>query len=118
MLHHTTQPNPTTHSSHPTPTETNPPPSRLDSVIRSDLVIVMDAGTVAEIGPPSELLDNRASAFSSLVDRTGAAGAAALRKMADDFFAERAQGIQMGRRARPSLDAVRRSSIDEMARRH
>ena len=51
-------------------------------MIRSDQVIVMDAGTVAEIAPPSVLLARPDSAFSALVDRTGPAGAAALRKMA------------------------------------
>lgn len=48
----------------------------------------MDAGLVAEIGPPSVLLANPNSAFSKLVDKTGAASAAALRKMASDFLAE------------------------------
>ena len=46
----------------------------------------MDAGSVAEIAPPSVLLGDPASAFSRLVDRTGAASAAALRQMAADFF--------------------------------
>lgn len=69
----------------------------------------MDAGLVAEIGPPSVLLANPNSAFSSLVDKTGAASAAALRKMAADFLAERQAGVQVGFHKRPSLDEVRRS---------
>jgi hypothetical protein len=52
----------------------------------------MDAGVVAEIGPPCTLLANPSSAFSKLVDATGASGAAALRKMAADFMEERARG--------------------------
>ena len=43
----------------------------------------MDAGTVAEIGAPSALLARPHGAFSSLVDRTGAAGAAALRQVGE-----------------------------------
>jgi ABC-type multidrug transport system fused ATPase/permease subunit len=82
---------------------------RLDNVIRSDQVIVMDAGLVAEIGPPSVLLANPNSAFSKLVDKTGAASAAALRKMAADFLQERQAGVQVGFHKRPSLDEVRRS---------
>lgn len=69
----------------------------------------MDAGVVAEIGPPSVLLANPNSAFSALVDKTGAASAAALRKMAADFLAERQAGIQVGFKKRPSLDETRRS---------
>ncbi|GAB4815837.1 hypothetical protein N2152v2_002883 [Parachlorella kessleri] len=82
---------------------------RLDNVIRSDQVIVMDAGTVAEIAPPSVLLARPDSAFSALVDRTGPAGAAALRKMAADFYEERAAGIQLGHKPRPSFEATRAS---------
>lgn len=73
---------------HPLPPSPPCPLRSLDNVIRSDQVIVMDAGLVAEIGPPSVLLANPNSAFSSLVDKTGAASAAALRKMAADFLAE------------------------------
>jgi ABC-type multidrug transport system fused ATPase/permease subunit len=82
---------------------------RLDNVIRSDLVIVMDAGEVAEMGTPSDLLANPSSAFSSLVEKTGAASAAALRKMAADFMDERARGQRIGFKPRPSLEETRRS---------
>ncbi len=82
---------------------------RLDNVIRSDQVIVMDAGVVAEVGPPSVLLADPHSAFSSLVDRTGEAGAAALRQMAADFFQERARGQKVGTKARPNFDLTRTS---------
>lgn len=71
----------------------------------------MDAGTVAEIAPPSALLADPASSFSRLVDRTGAASAAALRQMAADFFRERQAGIQVGRFPRPSFDNLRRASL-------
>jgi hypothetical protein len=90
----------------------HPHPRRLDNVIRSDQVIVMDAGLVAEIGPPSVLLANPDSAFSSLVDRTGEAGAAALRQMAKEFFEERAAGVRLGSKPRPSYEGLRRASIE------
>lgn len=81
-------------------------------MIRSDQVIVMDAGKVAEIGHPSALLANGDGAFSSLVDRTGAAGAAALRQMAAEFYEERAAAAAAHQRRRPSLDMLRRRSLD------
>ena len=74
----------------------------------------MDAGVVAEIGPPSVLLANPDSAFSALVDRTGAAGAAALRQMAAEFFKEREEGQRMGGKPRPSFENLRRASIEMM----
>ena len=62
---------------------------RLDTVIESDQVLVMEAGMLKEMAPPSVLLDNRDSMFSRLVDKTGAQAAAALRQMAADFYASR-----------------------------
>jgi hypothetical protein len=73
----------------------------------------MDAGVVAEIGPPSVLLANPDSAFSALVDRTGAAGAAALREMAALFFEERAAGQRIGSKPRPSYENLRRQSLEQ-----
>lgn len=85
-------------------------------MIRSDQVIVMDAGVVAEIAPPSVLLADPNSSFSRLVDRTGEASAAALRKMAADFAGERARGQAIGFRNRPSLDETRISLDGERRR--
>eukprot|EP00775_Hariotina_reticulata_P004687 gene4687-4939_t len=62
---------------------------RLDTVIESDQVLVMEAGVLKEMAPPSVLLDNRESMFSKLVDKTGAQAAAALRQMAAEFYASR-----------------------------
>eukprot|EP00879_Flechtneria_rotunda_P018965 GHRR01019909.1.p1 GENE.GHRR01019909.1~~GHRR01019909.1.p1 ORF type:complete len:153 (-),score=59.32 GHRR01019909.1:1353-1811(-) len=64
---------------------------RLDTVIESDQVIVMDAGVLKEMAPPSVLLNNRESMFSKLVDKTGAQAAAALRQLATDYLASRQQ---------------------------
>lgn len=87
-------------------------------MIRSDHVLVMSEGEVAEIAPPSTLLANPTSAFSKLVDRTGAASAAALRRMAADFAQERAAGLAPGRRARPSFESARRQSLEGAAGPH
>ena len=76
----------------------------------------MDAGVVAEIGPPSVLLARPDSAFSALVDKTGPAGAAALRQMATDFLNERRAGIAVGSRPRPSLDEHRTRASLEVVR--
>jgi hypothetical protein len=44
---------------------------RLDTVIETDKVIVMDAGSLMEMDAPKNLLDNKASMFSKLVDASG-----------------------------------------------
>ena len=76
----------------------------------------MEAGLVAEVGPPSILLARPDSAFSALVDKTGPANAAALRQMAADFFKERKDGIAIGSHTRPSLDAGRTRASLEITR--
>jgi ABC-type transport system involved in Fe-S cluster assembly fused permease/ATPase subunit len=63
---------------------------RLDTVIESDQVLVMEAGVLKEMAPPKTLLDNPNSMFSALVDKTGAQAAAALRQVAADFYSMRA----------------------------
>ncbi|GIL55939.1 hypothetical protein Vafri_11392, partial [Volvox africanus] len=60
---------------------------RLDTIIESDKVLVMEAGELKEFAPPAQLLANHGSMFSKLVDKTGPAASAALRKMADEHFA-------------------------------
>jgi ATP-binding cassette subfamily C (CFTR/MRP) protein 1 len=44
---------------------------RLDTVIETDKVIVMEAGSLMEMDAPKNLLDNKASMFSKLVDASG-----------------------------------------------
>ncbi|GLI68304.1 hypothetical protein VaNZ11_012665 [Volvox africanus] len=61
---------------------------RLDTIIESDKVLVMEAGELKEFAPPAQLLANRETMFSKLVDKTGVAAAAALRKMADEHFSK------------------------------
>uniref|UniRef100_A0A383VW30 Uncharacterized protein n=1 Tax=Tetradesmus obliquus TaxID=3088 RepID=A0A383VW30_TETOB len=64
---------------------------RLDTVIESDQTLVMEAGVLKEMAPPSVLLANPESMFSKLVDKSGPQAAAALRQMAADFYASRQQ---------------------------
>jgi ABC-type multidrug transport system fused ATPase/permease subunit len=63
---------------------------RLDTVIESDHVIVMEAGVLKEMAHPNTLLNDPESMFSKLVDKSGAQAAAALRQMAADYFARNA----------------------------
>jgi ABC-type multidrug transport system fused ATPase/permease subunit len=55
---------------------------RLDTIISSDTVMVMEKGELKEMESPSALLEDRGSMFSSLVDKLGPAMAAALRHQA------------------------------------
>lgn len=54
---------------------------RLNTIMDYDIVLVMDAGQLVEIGSPSELLSSEGF-FSELVDATGPESANALRAMA------------------------------------
>ena len=55
---------------------------RLNTIMDSDKVLVLDQGTVSEYGPPTELLKASGGAFSALVAQTGAKNAEHLRKLA------------------------------------
>jgi ABC-type multidrug transport system fused ATPase/permease subunit len=55
---------------------------RLNTVIDFDKICVMDSAQIAEFGPPAELLVNKSSLFSQLVDSTGKGSAAELRSRA------------------------------------
>lgn len=53
---------------------------RLNTIMDSDVIVVMDAGLAVEVGPPRELLE-RNGVFAALVDATGPEGSKALRAM-------------------------------------
>ncbi|KAG9439107.1 hypothetical protein H6P81_019272 [Aristolochia fimbriata] len=54
---------------------------RLNTIIDCDRVLVLDAGQVQEFDTPEELLSDEASAFSKMVQSTGAANAQYLRSL-------------------------------------
>ena len=56
---------------------------RLDTIIDSDKILVLDAGRVIEFAPPATLLADETSAFSGLCKRTGPAQYRALKEAAD-----------------------------------
>ncbi len=60
---------------------------RLSTIMDFDRVLVMGDGRALEFGTPHELLQSPHSAFSALVDETGASSAAFLRRVAADTFA-------------------------------
>jgi ATP-binding cassette subfamily C (CFTR/MRP) protein 1 len=55
---------------------------RLNTIMDSDRVLVLDAGAVAEFGPPAELLQQEGGAFAALVAQTGKKNAEHLRRLA------------------------------------
>ncbi|KAI9179303.1 hypothetical protein H9P43_005966 [Blastocladiella emersonii ATCC 22665] len=55
---------------------------RLNTIIDYDYVLVLDHGRVAELASPAELLSRPESLFTALVDETGPANAALLRRLA------------------------------------
>ena len=55
---------------------------RLDTIMDYDRILVVAGGGVQEVGKPSVLLQNPASALSKLVDSTGAASSTHLRTLA------------------------------------
>ncbi|KAG0025921.1 hypothetical protein BGZ81_006735 [Podila clonocystis] len=55
---------------------------RLNTVVDYTRILVMDQGQVSEYDAPATLLDDKESAFSKMVDETGAKNAALLRTLA------------------------------------
>ncbi|EGG21172.1 ABC transporter C family protein [Cavenderia fasciculata] len=55
---------------------------RLNTIMDSDRIMVMNAGLIEEMDTPHNLLQNQSSLLSWLVEETGAQNAALLRKMA------------------------------------
>lgn len=59
---------------------------RLNTIMDSDRVIVMDAGQMVEFASPHELLQNSASFFSKMVVETGPKMEKTLRKVAEETY--------------------------------
>ena len=55
---------------------------RINTIIDSSRILVMEQGTVVEFEPPTALLERPTSYFSRLVDETGEANAESLRAQA------------------------------------
>lgn len=55
---------------------------RLNTVVDSDKVLVLDKGFVGEFDSPKNLVLNKQSIFTSMIDETGAANAEALKRIA------------------------------------
>ncbi|XP_053204533.1 ATP-binding cassette sub-family C member 4-like isoform X2 [Panonychus citri] len=68
---------------------------RLNTIIDSDRVLVLDAGQVAEFDSPFNLLKDKSTLFSKLVSQTGKAMARKLRHAADEFEKARQRGVQV-----------------------
>lgn len=47
---------------------------RIDTISDSDIILVLDGGKVAEIGSPTELLNDSSSTYASMVRATEKAG--------------------------------------------
>jgi ABC-type multidrug transport system ATPase subunit len=56
---------------------------RLDTIIDSDRILVMDAGRVAEFASPAELLRDESTIFASLCRQAGASSFAGLKAAAE-----------------------------------
>ncbi|CAG2165211.1 unnamed protein product, partial [Oppiella nova] len=62
---------------------------RLNTIIDSDKVIVLDAGEIVECGMPYELLGNSEGLFSKLVRQTGKNMSLKLRQMAKESYCDK-----------------------------
>ncbi|XP_011012558.1 PREDICTED: ABC transporter C family member 2-like isoform X1 [Populus euphratica] len=77
---------------------------RLNTIIDCDRVILLDSGRVLEYDTPEELLSNEDSAFSKMVQSTGAANAQYLRSLVMGGEQE----SRLGREENKQLDGPRR----------
>ncbi|KAG0003754.1 hypothetical protein BGZ79_000079 [Entomortierella chlamydospora] len=81
---------------------------RMNTIIESDKVLVMDGGVVAEFGEPYKLLQNPDGVFARLVSHTGEAASKKLAMTAKDAHntRERGQVLEEENRASGSEDAI------------
>jgi len=64
---------------------------RLNTIMDSDKVVVLEAGKVVEDGEPHQLLQSRTGSFSSFVDQTGRSSSRHLRRLASQASMRRAE---------------------------
>ena len=88
---------------------------RLATVADADAVMVLDAGEVAEIGPPEELLARAGGAFRGLVDRLGREGAAEVEGLARSAAAARARAAAAAAAAGGSDKAKEETALPHAA---
>lgn len=62
---------------------------RLNTIMDSDKVLVMDSGEAVEFGHPHELLKNSDGHFAKMVKETGTEMETMLRKVAKDDFVKK-----------------------------
>ena len=67
---------------------------RLHTVIDYDRIVVLEAGQIAEMGSPHDLLCNPAGKFTEMVRKLGATGEAYLKRMALDRHLEKQQHLR------------------------
>ncbi|XP_049947426.1 ATP-binding cassette sub-family C member 4-like [Schistocerca serialis cubense] len=61
---------------------------RLNTIMDSDKVLVMDAGRVVEFGHPYSLLQNKEGYFYKMVEQTGSSMSEKLRSIAEECYSE------------------------------
>jgi ABC-type multidrug transport system fused ATPase/permease subunit len=54
---------------------------RPESIAGFDRIIVLDSGSIAEMGSPKALLDGKSSIFAGLVEASGSSAASAIRQI-------------------------------------
>ncbi|KAF9405220.1 Multidrug resistance-associated protein 5, partial [Podila epigama] len=68
---------------------------RLNTIIESDKVLVMDGGVVAEFGEPHKLLQDPNGIFAELVSHAGEAASKKLAMIAEDAHKDRNNGLDL-----------------------
>lgn len=68
---------------------------RLNTIIESDKVLVMDGGVVAEFGEPHKLLQDPNGIFAELVSHAGESAAKKLAMIAEDAHKDRNNGLDL-----------------------
>ncbi|KAF9964122.1 Multidrug resistance-associated protein 1 [Mortierella alpina] len=68
---------------------------RLNTIIESDKVLVMDSGEVAEFGEPHKLLQDPNGIFAELVSHAGEAASRKLAMIAEDAHKDRNNGVDV-----------------------